>query len=215
MFRHLIPMLADRFHIVAPDYPGFGNSGAPNEEQFEYTFDHLAGVMQKFIEAIGLSRYALYAQDFGGPVGFRLAAANPDRVRGLVIQNANAYVEGMSDEVHAFLVGLHTDRSPGMREKAADLFELPYTKKQYLQGVEDKTLVDPDAWQHAQWGMDRPGNKEIQYALHANYASNFARYDEWHRYFRQHQPRALIVWGRGDFVFLVPGAEAFAKTCNR
>jgi pimeloyl-ACP methyl ester carboxylesterase len=121
----------------------------------------------------------------------------------------------MSTEVHDLLVRLNQDRSHEMRVKAAALFELPYTKKQYLEGVTDPSLVSPDSWQHAQWGMDRPGNKEIQYTLHANYATNFDRYDEWHAYFRQHQPPTLVMWGKGDFVFGVPGANAYRKDLKK
>jgi pimeloyl-ACP methyl ester carboxylesterase len=211
MFRELIPLLADRFHLVAPDYPGFGYSATPGITEFNYTFDHLADVMQDFTDAIGLKSYALYLQDFGGPVGFRLATRRPERVRALIIQNANAYTEGVTPELHDVLVRLHTDRSAQMRQKAAALFELPYTMRQYLEGVADPARVSPDAWQHAQWGMDRPGNKEIQYALHANYATNFDRYEEWHAYFRKNQPPTLVMWGKGDFVFGVPGAEAYRR----
>jgi pimeloyl-ACP methyl ester carboxylesterase len=209
MFRDLIPMLADRYHLVAPDYPGFGNSSAPDVHDFDYTFDHLADVMEDFTDAMDLERYSLYVQDFGGPVGFRLAARRPDRVSTLIIQNANAYVQGLSEELHAVLVRLHNERTPEMRVRASELFELPYTRKQYLDGVPDPSLVSPDAWQHAQWGMDRAHNKDIQYALHADYASNFDRYEEWHAYFRQFQPPTLVVWGEGDFVFGVPGAESY------
>jgi pimeloyl-ACP methyl ester carboxylesterase len=211
MFRDLIPLLADRFHVVAPDYPGFGYSSSPSVTEFEYTFDHLADVMEHFTDAIGLGRFALYAQDFGGPVGFRLAARRPDSVSALIVQNANAYTEGVTPELHDILVRLATERTPQMRAMAAKLFELPYTKRQMLEGVEDPSLVNPDSWQHAQWGMDRPGNKEVQYVLHANYASNFDRYEEWHAYFRKYQPPALVLWGEGDFVFGVAGAEAYRK----
>lgn len=211
MFRGLIPRLSDRYHLIAPDYPGFGYSAAPAPAEFEYTFDHLADVMEQFVAKMGLQSYAMYLQDFGGPVGFRLAVRRPERVRALLIQNANAYREGVSLELHAILLRLYRERTPEMRTKAAELFELPYTKKQYLQGVEDPTLVSPDAWEHAQWGMDRPGNKEIQYLLHANYAGNFDKYDEWHAYFRKFQPPALVMWGKGDFVFGVAGAEAYGK----
>jgi pimeloyl-ACP methyl ester carboxylesterase len=211
MFRDLIPLLADRYHLVAPDYPGFGYSSTPNVTEFEYTFDHLTEVISHFTDFIDLKRYALYAQDFGGPVGFRLAAALPERIRALIIQNANAYAEGVGEEVRTMLLRLYQERTPEMRARAGELFELPYTKKQYLHGAGDPTRVSPDAWQHAQWGMDRPGNKDIQYALHANYASNFARYEEWRAYFRRHQPPTLVVWGEGDFVFGVPGAEAYQQ----
>jgi pimeloyl-ACP methyl ester carboxylesterase len=211
MFRDLIPLLADRFHVVAPDYPGFGYSSTPSVQDFDYTFDRLADVIEHFTDAVGLGNFALYAQDFGGPVGFRLATRRPDRVSALIIQNANAYAEGVTAELHDILVRLATERTPQMREMAAALFELPYTKRQFLEGVGDPSLVNPDAWHHAQWCMDRPGNKEVQFVLHANYASNFDRYNEWHAYFRQYQPPTLVLWGAGDFVFGVSGAEAYRK----
>jgi pimeloyl-ACP methyl ester carboxylesterase len=215
MFRDLIPLLADRYHLIAPDYPGFGNSSTPLVSEFEYSFDHLAQAIEHFTDAMGLPKYSLYVQDFGGPVGFRLAARRPAKVQALIIQNANAYVEGMSAEVHDLLLRLATDHSTEMKAKAATLFELPYTKRQYLEGVKDPTLVSPDSWQHAQAGMDRPGNKAIQYALHANYASNFGKYEEWHAYFQQYQPPTLVIWGEGDFVFGVPGAIAYKKDLKR
>jgi pimeloyl-ACP methyl ester carboxylesterase len=215
MFRDLIPLLADRYHLIAPDYPGFGNSSTPQASEFEYSFDHLAQVIEHFTDAMGLQKYSLYVQDFGGPVGFRLAARRPAKVQALIIQNANAYLEGMSAEVHDLLLRLATDHSTEMKAKAASLFDLPYTKKQYLAGVKDPTLVSPDSWQHAQAGMDRPGNKAIQYALHANYASNFDKYEEWHSYFQQYQPPTLVIWGEGDFVFGVPGAIAYKKDLKR
>jgi len=211
MFRDLIPLLADRFHLIAPDYPGFGFSSAPAPKQFRYTFDRLADVMQRFTDAVALKRYALYAQDFGGPVGFRLAARRPERVSALIIQNANAYDEGLSDGVRNVVLRVWRERTPETEAKLRTLFELPATMQQYFDGVLDASLVSPDAWQHAQWGMDRAGNKEIQFVLHANYGSNIDRYPEWHDYFRRHQPPTLIVWGKGDKVFTVAGAEAYSK----
>ncbi len=211
MFRDLMPLLADRYHLIAPDYPGFGSSEFPDPSQFEYTFDHLGEVLIKFVAALDLNDYVLYLQDFGGPVGFRLAVARPDRVAGLVIQNANAYIEGVTPELTAILNRLYNEPTEEMRNFAAQLFELPYTKRQYMEGVADTSLISPDAWNHAQWGMDRPGNKEIQYLMHANYANNFSHYEEWHSFFREYQPPALVLWGKGDFVFGIPGAEAYRK----
>jgi pimeloyl-ACP methyl ester carboxylesterase len=211
MFRDLIPLLADRYHLVAPDYPGFGYSARPKLSEFEYTFDHLADVMEKFVEVLGLDHYSLYAQDFGGPVGFRLAARHPERVRALIIQNANAYEEGVSQGVRDVVLRIWKERTPATEARLREFFELPVTKRQYLEGARDASLVSPDSWEHAQWGMDRPGDKEIQFALHANYGSNVERYDEWHAYFRKFQPPTLIVWGKGDFVFLAAGAEAYRK----
>ena len=211
MFRDLIPLLADRYHLVAPDYPGFGYSARPKVTEFNYTFDHLADVMEGFVDALGLTRYSLYMQDFGGPVGFRLATRRPQQVRALIIQNANAYDEGISSGVRDVVLRYWKERTPQTEAKLKELFELPVTKRQYLEGAPDQSLVSPDSWEHAQWGMDRPGDKEIQFAMHANYGSNIDHYDEWHEYFRKFQPPTLITWGKGDFVFLPAGAEAYRK----
>jgi pimeloyl-ACP methyl ester carboxylesterase len=214
MFRELIPLLKDRYHLIAPDYPGFGYSSRPKPSEFTYTFDRLADVMEQFVDALGLTRYSLYMQDFGGPVGFRLAARRPQHVRALVIQNANAYDEGLSSGVRDVVLGIWKERTPETEARLKELFELSATKRQYLEGSPDPTLVSPDAWQHAQWGMDRPGNKEIQFTLHANYGSNIERYEEWHEYFRKFQPPTLVVWGKYDFVFLPGGAEAYRRDLN-
>jgi pimeloyl-ACP methyl ester carboxylesterase len=211
MFRDLIPLLADRYHLVAPDYPGFGYSARPTPADFEYTFDHLADVMERFVDALGLEKYSIYMQDFGGPVGFRLAARRSKQVRAIIVQNANAYEEGVSSGVREVVLRIWKERTPETEARLKELFELPATKRQYLEGAPDPSLVSPDAWEHAQWGMDRPGDKEIQFALHANYGSNVERYEEWHEYFRRSQPPVLIVWGRNDFVFLPAGAEAYRK----
>jgi pimeloyl-ACP methyl ester carboxylesterase len=211
MFRDLIPLLADQYHLIAPDYPGFGYSARPKVTEFNYTFDHLADVMEGFVDALGLKRYSLYMQDFGGPVGFRLATRRPQQVRALIIQNANAYDEGISSGVRDVVLRIWKERTPQTEARLKEFFELPVTKRQYLEGAPDPSLVSPDAWEHAQWGMDRPGDKEIQFALHANYGSNVERYEEWHAYFRKSQPPTLIVWGKGDFVFTPAGAEAYRK----
>lgn len=211
MFRDLIPLLAEHYRLVAPDYPGFGYSAAPGVEEFDYTFDHLAEVMAHFTERIGLERYALYVQDFGGPVGLRLAVRHPERVTALIVQNANAYEEGVTKALRDIVLRVWTDRSPEAVAAIRLLFELPQTQRQFLEGAEDPTLVSPDSWQHAQWGMERPGNKDIQYVLHADYGSNVERYDEWHRYFREHQPPTLVVWGKEDFVFAEAGAQAYRQ----
>jgi pimeloyl-ACP methyl ester carboxylesterase len=215
MFRDLIPLLADRYHLIAPDYPGFGYSARPPVSEFRYTFDHLAEAMESLVDALGLKRYALYMQDFGGPVGLRLATRRPERVQALIIQNANAYEEGVSSGVREVVLRIWKERTPQTEARLKELFELPATKRQYLEGAPDPSLVSPDAWEHAQWGMDRAGNKEIQFALHANYGSNVERYGEWHAYFREYQPPTLIVWGEGDFVFTPAGAEAYRKDLKK
>jgi pimeloyl-ACP methyl ester carboxylesterase len=211
MFRDLLPLLADRFRLVAPDYPGFGSSSTPTVKEFDYTFDHLTDVIEAFTQKLGLSRYSLYMQDFGGPVGFRLAVRHPERVVSLIIQNANAYDEGMSSTMRSLVLPLWPDASPETVERARPIFELPNTKKQFLEGVPDQTLVSPDGWQLSQWSLDRPGMKEVALALHVNYGSNLERYPEWQAYFRQYQPPALIAWGKGDFIFTVEGAQAYQR----
>lgn len=211
MFRDLIPLLADHYHLVAPDYPGFGYSARPSPTEFRYTFDHVTDVVEGFVDALHLTRYAVYMQDFGGPVGFRLAARRPQQISALIVQNANAYEEGVSQGVKDVVLRAWTDHSPEAQSRLKELFELPATKRQYLEGVRDPSRVSPDAWQHAQWGMDRPGDKDIQFALHANYGSNVERYPEWHAYFRKYRPPMLVVWGKGDFVFTPAGAAAYRK----
>jgi pimeloyl-ACP methyl ester carboxylesterase len=211
MFRELIPLLAQRHRLIAPDYPGFGYSAAPDPREFRYTFDRLADVVEEFTAALRLERYAIYLQDYGGPVGFRLATRHPERVRALIVQNANAYEEGVSAEVREVVLRAYTERTPEIEARLRSLFELPATRRQFLEGAPDPSLVSPDSWEHAQWGMERPGNREIQFALQANYGSNLERYPEWHRYFRERQPPTLVVWGKGDFVFLPAGAEAYRR----
>ena len=211
MFRDLMPLLGDQFRLIAPDYPGFGYSSTPSPSEFEYTFDHLAEVAARFTDALGLNSYSLYLQDFGGPVGFRLAALHPHRVERLIIQNANAYLEGVTPVLRDVVLRVWTERTPETEARIRELFEPSTTYRQFTEGAEDPTLVSPDSWQHAQWGMDRPGNKEIQFALHVNYGSNVERYDEWHEYFRVYQPATLVVWGERDFVFARAGAEAYRK----
>ena len=215
MFRDLIPLLADQYYLIAPDYPGFGYSSTPAIDAFEYTFDHVTDVIEQFTEQIGLGRYALYMQDFGGPIGLRLATRHPDRVTGLIVQNANAYEEGVTAGLRDVVLRVWTDHSAEAAAALRSLFELPATRRQFLEGAEDSALVNPDSWHHAQWGMDRPGNKEIQFALHSNYGSNPEHYDEWQRYFREHQPPTLVVWGKADFIFAEGGAHAYKKDLEK
>lgn len=211
MFRDLIPLLADRYRVIAPDYPGFGHSDAPAREHFTYSFDHFTDIVEGFTQALGLTRYALYMQDYGGPVGLRLAERHPDRVSALIVQNANAYEEGFTPDLRRVVLRLWTDRSPEAVAAIQPLFELPATKAQFLDGEPDSTRIAPDAWQIAQWGMERPGNKAVQFDLQANYGSNPEHYTAWHRYFREHQPPTLVVWGKGDRVFAPEGATAYQR----
>jgi pimeloyl-ACP methyl ester carboxylesterase len=211
MFRDLIPALADDFHLIAPDYPGFGNSDAPPIDQFEYTFDHLTDVMERFVEKIGLSRFALYAQDFGGPVGFRLATRHPEWISALVVQNANAYLEAVAPHLSELLRAVYERRTPETEAPILGFFKRETTLAQYQTGARDPSAMNPDAWNMDQAGLDRPGNVALQLELHANYFSNMARYPEWQAYFAKHQPPTLVTWGKGDEIFTVEGARAYAR----
>jgi pimeloyl-ACP methyl ester carboxylesterase len=211
MFRELIPALADRFHLVAPDYPGFGHSAMPSVTEFEYTFDRLADVIDAFTTQIGLSRYVLYVQDYGAPVGYRLAVKHPERVQGLIVQNGNAYDEGIANAFWDPIKAYWRDRSEKTAVPVAKGLELEATRWQYLNGVRRPELIDPDTWLVDQHLLDRPGNKEIQMQLFYSYGSNPARYPEWQAYFRKYQPRTLIVWGKNDEIFPAAGAHPYKR----
>jgi pimeloyl-ACP methyl ester carboxylesterase len=211
MFRELIPALADRFHLVAPDYPGFGHSAMPSVDEFEYTFDRLADVIDAFTTQIGLSRYVLYVQDYGAPVGYRLAVKHPERVQGLIVQNGNAYDEGIANAFWDPIKAYWADRSEKTAAPVAKGLELEATRWQYLNGVRRPELIDPDTWLVDQHLLDRPGNKEIQMQLFYSYGSNPARYPEWQAYFRKHQPPTLIVWGKNDEIFPAAGAHPYRR----
>ncbi len=210
MFRNLIPALADRFHVVAPDYPGFGNSSMPPPNEFDYTFDSFALLVEKFTEELGLSQYTLYLQDYGAPIGFRLAVKHPERVQSLVIQNGNAYEEGLRD----FWVPLKAywgDRSEANAAALRKFFELNATKWQYTHGVRRPEAISPDNWLIDQYLLDRPGNKEIQLQLFYSYGSNPPLYSMWQAYFRRYQPPTLIVWGKDDQIFPAEGAHPYKR----
>jgi pimeloyl-ACP methyl ester carboxylesterase len=210
MFRNLMPQLASRYHLVAPDYPGFGESSSPPMDKFEYTFDNLASVVDKFTEALKLERYSLYVMDYGAPVGYRLAVKHPERVETLIVQNGNAYDEGLRD----FWIPLKAywkDRSEQNAEPLRKFLTYGATKSQYTSGVRNVEFISPDTWTADQYRMDRPGNKEIQLQLLYDYGSNPPRYAEWQAYFRQSQPPTLIVWGKNDPIFPAEGAEPYKR----
>lgn len=211
MFRHLIPALADQFHVVAPDYPGFGNSSAPPVDKFDYTFDKLADVLEKFTEKVGLTKCTLYVQDYGAPVGYRLAVRHPERVTGLVVQNGNAYDEGLDNDFWKPLKAYWKERT---EEKAAPLrnfLTLEAAKWQYTHGVRNVEAISPDTWNIDQPLLDRPGKQDVQLALFYSYGSNPPQYPWWHDYFRKHQPPTLIVWGKNDPIFPPAGAEPYKR----
>ena len=209
MFRNLIPHLEDKFHVIAPDYPGFGYSDAPSPTDFSYTFDHLAEVTEKLLAQLGIKNFALYLQDYGGPVGFRLATRNPQNITGLIIQNANAYMEGISEAMTP-IAKYWSDRA-GMEPAIRGFLTKETTTFQYTHGAGKPERISPDAYAHDQALLDRPGNDLIQLELLFNYQANPPLYPEWQEYFRQHQPRTLIVWGKNDPFFTVPGAEAYLR----
>ena len=210
MFRNLIPLLADRFHIVAPDLPGFGFTTAPDRSQFTYSFDHLAKVIEAFTDAIGLKRYAIYVFDYGAPVGFRLAMARPERVTAIISQNGNAYEEGLSDGWSP-IQKYWKDPTPANREALRAFLSPEATKWQYTHGVVDEKQVAPESYTLDSALLARPGNDDIQLDLFLDYAGNVALYPKFHEYFAKHRPPLLAVWGRNDPFFLPPGAEALKR----
>jgi pimeloyl-ACP methyl ester carboxylesterase len=211
MFRELIPLLAGRFHVIAPDLVGFGHSEAPPVDQFDYTFDRLAAVTGKLLESLDLPGWVLYAHDYGGPIAFRLAEAHPEKLRGLVVQNANAYMEGVSETVAGVFLPLWKERNAVTEAPARHFMTAPMTQFQYTAGARAPLQLNPDAWTLDQALLDRPGQAEIQLALFVDYQHNVARYDAWHAFLREHQPRTLVLWGKGDPLFVPAGAEAFKR----
>ncbi len=211
MFRNLMIALGDKYHLVAPDYPGFGNSSMPLVDEFEYTFDHLADIVDQFITAIGLKKYSLYVMDYGAPVGYRIATKHPERVEALLVQNGNAYLEGLSpfwEPIKAFWADPENEEK---RNAVAAASSFDFTKWQYLTGTRDASKISPDTWALDQSKLDRPGNTEIQVALFYSYRTNLERYPEWQHFFRTYQPPTLITWGGNDQIFPPSGAKAYLK----
>ncbi|WP_020017199.1 alpha/beta fold hydrolase [Promicromonospora sukumoe] len=210
MFRHLIPALADSYYVIAPDHLGFGLSDAPSVDDYEYTFEHLTDTTDALLNQLGLDRYALYVQDYGAPIGWRLALRHPEAVTAIITQNGNAYEAGFVrafwDGLFAYATTPDAETEPGVRAALS----LESTKWQYLNGVEDPSVVSPDTWTHDQALLDRPGNDLVQLALFRDYPSNVALYPAVHEYFRSSQVPLLAVWGARDGIFAADGATAFA-----
>lgn len=211
MFRNLMVALSGKYHLIAPDYPGFGNSSMPLVKDFEYSFDHLAEVVDKFIKAIHLNKFSIYIMDYGAPVGFRLALKHPDKIQSVITQNGNAYEEGLSP----FWDHMRTYWKEPKKEVninfIRDLLTSEGTKSQYLNGARDVSSVSPDSWIIDQAGLDRPGNSDIQLQLFYSYRTNVESYPKWQEYLRKYQPPVLAVWGKNDEIFPASGAEAFRK----
>lgn len=211
MFRNLIPALADRYHVVAPDYPGYGNSSMPTVDEFDYTFDNLASVVERFTEKVDLKKYSIYLMDYGAPVGFRLAAKHPERVEALIVQNGNAYDEGIDNDFWKPIKEYWRNRTKEQGDKLRSLLTLDATKWQYTHGVRNVERISPDTWGHVQPLLDRPGNQEIQLALFHSYGSNPPLYPKWQAYLREYQPPTLIVWGQNDAIFPAAGAHPYKR----
>ncbi len=210
MFRNLIRELADEYNIIAPDYPGFGNSDQLPMNEFEYTFDNLANVINNFVEEIKLDKYSIYVHDYGAPVGFRLAVQYPERIQAIITQNGNAYEEGLQpawDPIRAYWQHPTEEN----KEKLRSLLTLDFTKYQYVNGTRNPTVISPDSWNIDQFVLDRPGNKEIQLALFYDYQNNLKQYAIWQQYFKTYQPPTLVAWGKNDIFFGPQGALAFQK----
>jgi pimeloyl-ACP methyl ester carboxylesterase len=210
MFRNLIPALADKFHLIAPDYPGFGNSSMPTVDGFQYTFDHLAEIVDKFIERIGLEKYSIYLMDYGAPIGFRLAVKHPERMEALIVQNGNAYDEGLR-EFWDPLKAYWSEPNEKNKDALKKFLTVEATRWQYTHGVKNENAISPDNWLLDQLLLDRPGNKEIQLQLFYDYRSNPPLYPQWQDYFRKYQPPTLVVWGRNDFIFPQEGAIPYQR----
>lgn len=237
MFRNLIPALSDRFHLIAPDFPGYGASSMPSVDEFEYSFDKFADIIDKLTVHLGVKRYSLYVMDYGAPVGFRLAAKHPERVQALIVQNGNAYVEGIDNNFwepikafwkdrRAFNQGLDNPwwKNVKAAQKKSDmsneealrsLLTIDATKWQYTNGARDPEAISPDSWTVDQRLLDRPGNQEIQLQMFYDYGSNPPLYPQWQAYFREHQPPTLIVWGEKDEIFPVAGAYPYKRDLKK
>lgn len=210
MFRNLIPQLADRYRVIAPDYPGFGQSDAPDHTKFAYTFAHFADIVDELTTQLGAKQYAMYVMDYGAPVGYRLALKHPDRVSALIIQNGNAYEEGLKEFWNP-IKAYWADNSPAQRASLDFLVKPETTKFQYVDGVSDVTRIDPDNWVHDQALLDRPGNKDIQLDLFLDYGTNVPLYPQFQAFFRERQPPAIILWGKNDTIFPADGAYPYKR----
>ncbi|WP_271896905.1 alpha/beta fold hydrolase [Candidatus Phyllobacterium onerii] len=210
MFRDLIPLLSDRFRVIAPDLPGFGQSDMPSRDKFTYSFDNVAGVIERFTEVLHLERFAVYVFDYGAPTGFRLAMRHPERITGIISQNGNAYEEGLSDGWNP-IRAYWQDSSKENRDALRAMLTPETTHWQYTHGVSDVAMVSPDGQSLDNFYLARPGAADIQLDLFGDYKNNIALYPAFQSYFRTHKPPFLAVWGKNDPFFLPPGAEAFKR----
>lgn len=210
MYRNLIIKLMDEYHIIAPDYPGFGNSDQPGMDEFEYTFDSIANLINEFVKTLKLGKYSIYVHDYGAPIGFRLATKHPERIQAIISQNGNAYEEGLMsawDPIRTYWEKPTEENKDNLRS----LLSVEFTEYQYTDGTRHPDRISPDAWNMDQFVLDRPGNDEIQLALYYDYRNNLIQYPYWQEYFRTYQPPTLVAWGKNDMFFGPKGALAFQK----
>lgn len=210
MFRNLVPALADRYHVIAPDHLGFGLSDAPGADEFRYTFDALSSLTAGLLASIGVESYAIYVQDYGAPIGWRLALADPAAITAIITQNGNGYDAGFVESFWKTVWAYQDRQTPETEAAVREFLTLDATRWQYVTGVADETLLDPEAWHHDHALISRPGNDRVQLDLFLDYATNAPLYPRLHDYFRSSQVPLLAVWGRGDEIFGPAGAEAFA-----
>jgi pimeloyl-ACP methyl ester carboxylesterase len=215
MFRNLMPLLADNYHVIAPDYPGFGHSEVPDRSRFDYTFANIVNLIDKLMVLLGAMKYSMYLMDYGAPIGYRLALKHPERVRALIVQNGNAYDEGIE---HAFwdpIKAYWADGSLANREALAELISRETTEFQYTNGMSDLARISPDTWMLDQALLERPGNREMQLDLFYDYKANVALYPEFQGFLRRFRPPTLIVWGKNDAVFPEAGARPYLRDLPR
>lgn len=211
-YRNLIRDLGDSYHLIAPDYPGFGSSDFPPASEYDYSFDNIADTIDTFLEQRGISSYALMIQDYGAPVGLRIAVEHPERVQALIVQNGNAYENGINTETWAPIISYWADRTPEQGKAiAANVFSLEGLKWQYTHGTRNPDAILPDNWLLDYANFSRPGQHEMQLGLFYDYRNNVKLYPEWQAYLKTHQPPALIVWAKNDAFFPVPGAEGYKR----
>ncbi len=210
MYRDLINDLSADYHLIAPDYPGFGQSSSPSPATYHYSFDNLASTINHFIDQLGLKKFSLFVHDYGGPVGFRIATQRPESIQALIVQNANAYTEGLGEALQPLVAYIQNENEE--TEKGARSFlSVDAIRWLYTNGAEDTSKISPDSYTLDQSYVTRPGNDEIQLALFRNYGTNISLYETWQSYFRNHQPPTLVISGKNDEIFIAAGAEAFKK----
>jgi pimeloyl-ACP methyl ester carboxylesterase len=211
MYRGLIPRLSDKYHVVAPDFPGYGYSDMPAPSRYPYTFDHLADTTEHLLDQLGVQKYSIYIMDYGAPVGFRLASRHPEKIQAIITQNGNAYDEGLGPFWAVYFYPMWKERNAASEAAARKLLTFESTKYQYTQGFRNPEHVSPDAYTLDQLGLDRPGNDQIQLDLAYDYRTNPPLYPSWQKYLREKKPPVLIIWGKNDPIFIAPGAQAFLR----